>query len=178
VRVLNTFEASKGNTMGTTVGPINDLFESPVVTALTTDKNLALFTLRDLQESENVLDRLFTRLSEEGVIVDIIVHSAVHEGGRYTLSFSTSKDDIRLVEKSLNSLDLKASQVDTDLVKVSLVGTGMRSHSGVAARVFQILSQNKIKIVCTTTSEIKISCVVPASQAETALRTLHDEFIP
>jgi aspartate kinase len=178
VRVLNTFEASKGNTMGTTVGPINDLFESPVVTALTTDKNLALFTLRDLQESENVLDRLFTRLSQEGVIVDIIVHSAVHDGGRYTLSFSTPKDDIRLVEKSLNSLDLKASQVDTDLVKVSLVGTGMRSHSGVAARVFQILSQNKIKIVCTTTSEIKISCVVPASQAETALRTLHDEFIP
>jgi len=177
IRVLNTFEASKGNTMGTLVGPFEDLFESPVVTALTTDKNLALISIKDLHEKDNVLDRLFTKLSQESVIVDIIVHSAIRRSGKYNLSFSTPKDDIELISNCLKSLGLEASQMDTDLVKVSLVGTGMRSHSGVAARVFHVLAQNNVKIICTTTSEIKISCVVPAAQSEIALRSLHDEFI-
>jgi len=66
--------------------------------------------------------------------------------------------------------------IDSSLTKVSLVGSGMRSHTGVAARVFKTLAQNEIRVVCTTTSEIKISCVVASNQAETALKALHEEF--
>lgn len=172
VRVVNTFEESEG----TTVGPFDDLLESPVVTALTTDHNLALITLKNVKKSEELLDRVFGKLSEENVIVDIIVHSAVREDGGFDLSFSTPKEDVALVEKSLKVLGLEASQIDTSLSKVSLVGSGMRSHSGVAARVFKTLAKGKIPIVCTTTSEIKISCVVPHVHAEKALQTLHDEF--
>jgi len=172
VRVVNTFEESEG----TTVGPYEDLLESPVVTALTTDSNLALITLKNVKRSEELLDRLFGKLSEENVIVDIIVHSAIREDGSFDLSFSTPKEDVPLVEKSLVALSLEASSVETTLSKVSLVGSGMRSHSGVAARVFKTLAQNKVPIICTTTSEIKISCVVPLVHADTALRSLHDEF--
>lgn len=178
IRVLNTFEESKGNSMGTTVGPLDELFESPVVTALSCDKNFVLITLKDLQESDNVLDRLFTHLSQNSVIVDIIVHAALRQSGQFNLSFSTPKDDIHLVRQSLETLQFNDFQLETNLVKVSLVGSGMQSHSGVAARVFQVLSRNKIKIVCTTTSEIKISCVIPADLSELALRSLHDEFFP
>jgi aspartate kinase len=172
VRVVNTFEESEG----TTVGPFEDLLESPVVTALTTDHNLALVTLKNVRKSEELLDRLFGKLSEENVIVDIIVHSAVREDGSFDLSFSTPKEDVSLVERSLKSIALEASQIDTSLSKVSLVGSGMRSHSGVAARVFKTLARGQIPIVCTTTSEIKISCVVPQIHAEKALQSLHDEF--
>jgi aspartate kinase len=172
VRVVNTFEESEG----TTVGPFDDLLESPVVTALTTDHNLALVTLKNVRNSEELLDRVFGKLSQENVIVDIIVHSAVREDGGFDLSFSTPKEDVALVERSLKSLGLEASQIDTSLSKVSLVGSGMRSHSGVAARVFKMLAQHKIPVVCTTTSEIKISCVVPQIHAEKALQSLHDEF--
>ncbi|MEO5666654.1 MAG: ACT domain-containing protein [Bdellovibrionota bacterium] len=73
-------------------------------------------------------------------------------------------------------MGLEAAQIDTSLSKVSLVGSGMRSHSGVAARVFKTLARGQIPIVCTTTSEIKISCVVPKAHSEKALQSLHDEF--
>ncbi|MEO6460926.1 MAG: aspartate kinase [Bdellovibrionota bacterium] len=94
VRVVNTFEESEG----TTVGPYEDLLESPVVTALTTDHNLALITLKNARNSEQLLDALFGKLSEENVIVDIIVHSAVREDGSFDLSFSTPREDVTLVE--------------------------------------------------------------------------------
>jgi aspartate kinase len=102
--------------------------------------------------------------------------SAIREDGSFDLSFSAPKEDSSLVEKSLEELGLKASQIDKSLTKVSLVGSGMQSHSGVAARVFKTLAKGSIPIVCTTTSEIKISCVVPQIHAEKALQSLHDEF--
>ncbi len=172
IRVLNTFEESEG----TLVGPQNHL-ESPVVTALTTDTNLALTTLKNLNENvTSILDRLFSALSDSGVIVDIIVHSAARDDGSFDLSFSTPREDVVDLEKTLANLGWRAESIDTTLTKVSLVGSGMRSHSGVAARVFRTLNRNNIPIICTTTSEIKISCVVPSDKAEIALKALHSEF--
>ena len=172
IRVLNTFEEGEG----TLVGPQNNDFESPVVTALTTDNNLALITLKNIKDNVDVFYKLFDGLSKEGIIVDIIVHSAVRSDGSLDLSFSIQKDDIAEVESLLPTLGWPIDHIDSSLTKVSLVGSGMRSHTGVAARVCKTLAQNEIRVVCTTTSEIKISCVVASNQAETALKALHEEF--
>lgn len=177
IRVLNTFEESEG-TLVSDIEEINpnEALEAPVVTALTTDHNLVLVTLKNLKHDIGLLDKLFGALATAGALIDIIVHSAIRDDGSYDLSFSGTKEDSALIETTLANLGLSDFSLQSQLTKVSLVGSGMRSHSGVAARVFHTLAKENIAVVCTTTSEIKISCVVESQNAEKALVALHNEF--
>jgi aspartate kinase len=115
-------------------------------------------------------------LAEAQVSVDIIVHSAKKEDGSYELSFSTTKEDLNKVTQVLENAKLQVQKVQKNLTKVSMVGSGMRSHSGVAARVFETLHSKNVEIVCTTTSEINISCVIESDKSELAIQSLHEEF--
>lgn len=177
IRVLNTFEESEGTLVSDIVDlDPNEAFEAPVVTALTTDHNLVLVTLKNLKHEISLLDKVFGALAEAGTMIDIIVHSAIREDGSYDLSFSGPKEDSALIERTLAALQLGEFSLQGQLTKVSMVGSGMRSHTGVAARVFRTLARENIAVVCTTTSEIKISCVVESQNAEKALVALHNEF--
>jgi aspartate kinase len=172
IQVLNTFQ--KGN--GTMIGSLSkegDTFESPVVSAVTYDHNMILVNVKNVRSSVDALDEIFGKLSAHGVILDIIVHSAPRADGLFDLSFSAQKEDALVIEQKLAGLK---PEIQTGFSKVSIVGTGMASHSGVAARMFRVLASAKVPVACTTTSEIKVSCVIPSSQIEASVRGLHAEF--
>jgi aspartate kinase len=122
---------------------------------------------------------IFKPLSEASIVVDMIVQSA-SDAGRSDLAFTVPKTDLRraveLVKKTLPELPESAVRTEDSMAKVSIVGVGMRSHAGVAQRMFELLAQEGINIAAITTSEIKVSVVVAQKYAELAVRVLHDGF--
>jgi aspartate kinase len=122
---------------------------------------------------------LFTPLAENNIVVDMIIQNASIE--EYTdLTFTVSRKDIRkaqkIVEKVAADIGATHVEVDDDVAKVSIIGVGMVSHSGVAAKMFSTLAKERINILMISTSEIKISCVVQAKYTELAVSALHDAF--
>jgi aspartate kinase len=172
IQVLNTFQKGNGTMIGSTHKD-GDSFESPVVSAVTYDHNMILVSVKNVKSGVDALNEIFGKLSTHGVILDIIVHSAPRADGCFDLSFSAQREDALVVEQKLGGLQ---PEIQTGFSKVSIVGTGMASHSGVAARMFRVLSSAKVPVVCTTTSEIKVSCVIPSTQVEASVRGLHAEF--
>ncbi len=170
--------SSFNDTQGTWVKDTGD-FESVVVTGVTSDKNESKITLRDIPDRPGVCAAVFEPLAEAGISVDMIMQTASLDG-LTDLSFTLPRADVPAgraqasrVAKKLGAADV---QLDDDIAKVSIVGQGMRSHAGVAARMFRLLADEGINILAITTSEIKVSCVIAAKYAELAVRTLHDGF--
>jgi aspartate kinase len=123
---------------------------------------------------------VFKPLAEAGIVVDVIVQ-ALGSDGKISLTFTLSNSDLKRAKEVLikNCSELVPADrilTESDLSKVSIVGVGMRSHAGVALKMFEILSQENIRIQLISTSEIKISCVVDAKYSELAVRVLHDGF--
>ena len=153
--------------------------EKEAVSGVTYDKDQAKITVVRVPDRPGVAARLFTPLSEHNIIVDMIIQNASIQG--YTdLTFTVSRKDIReatrIVSQVIKEVGAEKIEVDDNVAKVSIIGVGMISHSGVAASMFAALAREGINIMMISTSEIKVSCVVEAKYAELAVTVLHDAF--
>jgi aspartate kinase len=162
---------------GTLVLSEQDTMERPSVTAVTHAEE-ARVTLTGLRDEPGVAGRVFGALADANVNVDMIIQNEpVSADDRADLSFTVDAGDLAPASEALGGLDI-SERIDTDerVGKVSVVGAGMRSHPGVAAKVFRTLGDNRINIEMIATSPIKISCVIAAAQIPQAVRALHEAF--
>jgi aspartate kinase len=153
--------------------------EDMVISGVTYDKNQAKITVMQVPDRPGIAAKLFTPLGDEGIVVDIIVQNVSTEG--YTdMTFTVPRTDfkkaIKKTEEVAKELGAKGVVSNDKIAKISLVGLGMKTHSGVASRMFSALAQEGINIIMISTSEIKISCVIEEKYTELAVRTLHDAF--
>ncbi|MFZ2960435.1 MAG: aspartate kinase [Candidatus Ozemobacteraceae bacterium] len=171
----STFSEERGTYV---VNALPEWLEQPVVTGATIDTNQIRVTINDLPAEIGILSNIFNAVAERGLNVDMI--SIVNESGRGHLTFTVVGGNAvtlkSAVERPLNSYSGWTMTQDPDVTKVSVVGLGMSARSGVAARFFTVLSAARVTILATTTSEIKISVLVPKGEAGQALKALIDEF--
>ena len=157
-----------------------DHVEKPLITAVTHSTSEAMVTLTGVQHKPGVAASIFEALAETGVDVDMIDQNVpLSAGGLAEISFTVAREHLRGARTALEPL---ASDAYTELVahedmgKVSIVGAGMRSHPGVAAKVFRVLTNEGVNIEMISTSPIKISCVIPRERVEQVVRALADAF--
>ena len=171
IHVRSTFEQREG----TWVVPEGSVMENPVVSAVTHDASTAIIKLFPVPYGPGFLADLFAKLSERGVVVDIITQSYNSEGQR--LAFSINESDIHqaqdVVQEMIKDLEVVVLK---DTAKLSVVGVGMANHPGVAARFFKKLKELDISVHLVTTSDIKISAVIDRKNLEAAAQLLHTEF--
>jgi aspartate kinase len=180
LRVLSSFE-EQSDTAGTLVCDEEEIMESNVVAGVAFSRDEAKMTLVSVADRPGIAASIFTALSDGGVNVDMIVQNIAEEG-RTDMTWSCPTDQVVRAQKAV--ADAKAKGLinfhdviaDTDVAKVSVVGIGMRSHTGVAAKMFQVLSAEGINIKVITTSEIKISVLIDRKYMELAVQALHDAF--
>ena len=153
--------------------------EDVIVSGVTISKNEAKITICNVPDRPGVAAKIFKELAGNGINVDMIVQNVSHL--RQTdISFTVNKADVhktlKITKKVANTI--KAGEVleDQDIARVSIVGVGMKSHPGAAAKCFEALAQNKINIEMISTSDISISCIIQKKFAETAVRALHGKF--
>jgi aspartate kinase len=154
--------------------------EKEVVSGITYDKNEAKITILGVQDKPGVAAKIFSPLSDNNINVDMIIQNVSADGKRADLSFTVTKTDFDKAMKIIREMssDLGARDVvgDTSIAKLSIVGVGMRSHAGVASKMFAALSNVGINIMMISTSEIKISCVIDEKFIELGVRVLHEAF--
>lgn len=175
VYVKSTF-SDKG---GTLVTKEDKDMEREVISGVTYDRDQVKVTVVHVPDQPGVAAKLFTPLSDKNIFVDMIIQNASLEG--FTdLTFTVSKKDLKeaqkIVETSAKNVGAKKVEVDDQVAKVSIIGVGMASHSGVAARMFKTLADEGINIMMISTSEIKISCIIQRKYMELAVSALHDAF--
>ena len=164
---------------GTLVLPEDETMERPLVTAVTHSDGEARVTLSGVRDEPGVAGRIFAALADANVNVDMIIQNEpVGEDQLADLSFTVERGDLALAEETIRGLgDVSADLLrDERIGKVSIVGAGMRSHPGVAAKVFQTLGESQINIEMISTSPIKISCVIDADRVPDAVKALHEAF--
>lgn len=164
---------------GTLVTKEEPGMEKEVVAGVTYDRDQAKITVIHVPDRPGVAARLFTSLSEHNILVDMIIQNASIQG-HTDLTFTVSRKDIReatrIISEVMKEVGAEKIEVDDNVAKVSIIGVGMISHSGVAARMFQTLAGEGINIMMISTSEIKVSCVIEAKYTELAVTVLHDAF--
>ena len=166
---------------GTFVLGEDETMEHPLITAVTHSRDEARITLVGVPNRPGAAASIFMALADANCNVDTIIQNEPLTGGRDAeVSFTIGTDDLRAAEAALAPVQtaLGVSRVDTDreIGKVSIVGAGMRSHPGVAAKVFQTLATEGINIEMISTSPIKISCIIRAVSVPQAVRALHSAF--
>ncbi|HWM84237.1 MAG TPA: aspartate kinase [Kofleriaceae bacterium] len=166
---------------GTWVVSEEAFMEQVVVSGVTVARDEAKITVRNLPDVAGVAFKLFNPLADAGIVVDMIIqNTSVH--GRTDMTFTVPRGErkraLELLAERVPDLteDGRAVSWDDGIAKISVVGVGMRSHAGVAKRMFELLAGEGINIQMISTSEIKISCVIDEKYAELAMRTLHDGF--
>jgi aspartate kinase len=176
VHVRSTFSDVEGTWLVDEEESMTDV----LVSGVTCDRNEAKITLVRVPDRPGLAAQIFGPIADAHIVVDMIIQNASEEGTT-DLTFTVPKADHKkaraIVESALPALHAKGIRVDTDIAKVSVVGVGMRTHAGVAAKMFQVLGQEGINIEMISTSEIKISVVIDAKYAELAVRVLHEAFI-
>jgi aspartate kinase len=181
--VVFEVRSSLNDNPGTIVKEETNSMEDVVVRGVSLDKNQAKITLFSVPDQPGRAARIFRALSDAAINVDMIVQNVSHDGGvRATdLSFTVDKPDLLKASGVIGSLKaevgFKDFEADEQISKLSIVGVGMRSHSGVAARMFDILAHEGVNIAMISTSEIKISVVIALAQGEQAMKALHVAFI-
>jgi aspartate kinase len=180
LRVLSSFE-EQSDEAGTLVCAEEEIMESNVVSGIAFSRDEAKMTLVSVADRPGIAAAIFTALSDGGVNVDMIVQN-ISEEGRTDMTWSCPVDQIKRAEVAIDAakksgeLNFDDLIADTDVAKVSVVGIGMRSHTGVAAKMFQVLSNEGVNIKVITTSEIKISVLIDRKYMELAVQALHDAF--
>ena len=164
---------------GTLVTKEDKEMEREVVSGITYDRDQAKITVVHVPDKPGVAANLFIPLSEHNISVDMIIQNASAEG--FTdLTFTVSKKDMKearkIVEATAKAVEAKKVEVDDDVAKISIIGVGMVSHSGVAAKMFKTMANESINIMMISTSEIKISCIIQRKYTELAVTVLHDAF--
>jgi aspartate kinase len=162
---------------GTLVLGEDETVEQPMVTAVTHAYE-ARVTLTGLRDQPGVAGRVFGALADANVNVDMIIQNEpVSDDSKADLSFTVARDDLRQALDALEALEISEGvEKDENVGKVSIVGAGMRSHPGVAAKVFRVLGETDINIEMISTSPIKISCVIAAEQVPEAVQAIHRAF--
>jgi aspartate kinase len=152
--------------------------ERPLVTAVTHSEEEARVTMTGVRDEPGVAGRIFGTLADANVNVDMIIQNEPVEAQHGAdLSFTVAGDELETAVSVISPLELATGvQTDERIGKVSIVGAGMRSHPGVAAKVFKVLGDEGINIEMISTSPIKISCVVAADQVPGAVKALHEAF--
>jgi len=153
--------------------------ETVLVSGISFNKDEAKISVQRVPDKPGIAAQLFMPLSSANISVDMIIQNVSHEG--YTdLTFTVPKADfkkaLKIVQETATQISAGGVVIDENIAKVSIVGVGMRSHSGIASKMFQTLSQEGINILMISTSEIKVSCVIDAKYTELAVRVLHDAF--
>jgi aspartate kinase len=180
LRVLSSFE-EQSDEAGTLVCDEEEIMESNVVAGVAYSRDEAKMTLLSVADRPGIASIIFGCLSDAGVNVDMIVQN-ISEDGRTDMTYSLPTDQVKRAEtaldelKSSGGLNFAQLVIDEDVSKVSVVGIGMRSQSGVAAKMFKVLSDEGVNIKVITTSEIKISVLIDRKYMELAVQSLHDAF--
>ncbi len=180
LRVLSSFE-EQSDDAGTLVCDEEEIMESNVVSGIAYSRDEAKMTLISVADRPGIAAAIFGPLSEAGVNVDMIIQNIAEEG-RTDMTFSCPTDQVKRAEKAMRdakdngAINFTEIVADTDVAKVSVVGIGMRSHTGVAAKMFQVLAKEGVNIKIITTSEIKISVLIDRKYMELAVQALHDAF--
>jgi aspartate kinase len=175
VRVLSSFNDNPG----TLVTKEDADMEKVVVSGVAYDKNQIKVTVQGVPDKPGVAAKIFNTISDNNVVVDMIIQN-IGEGGLTDMSFTVPRTDAKKIQevmkKVVDEIGAKGLTVKEEIAKVSIVGVGMRSHSGVAARMFSAMAKEGINIMMISTSEIKISIVIDAKYTELAVRVLHETF--
>jgi len=176
VHVLSTFVESPG----TLVTQEDESMEAVLVSGIAYDKDQVRVTILDVYDKPGIASSLFAPLADAGVVVDMIIQNTSRDGHKTDMTFTVPRGDL---EKTMSILDgiketLGGGEVlyDEDVAKVSAIGVGMRTHSGVASTMFTALHNEGINILMISTSEIKVTCLIEEKYTELAMRTLHDAF--
>jgi aspartate kinase len=175
VRVRSSFTRRPG----TLVTRENPSMEGIVVAGVSSDKNEARIALRRVPDVPGVAAKVFTPLSEANIVVDMIIQNTSVDGTT-DLTFTVPRTDLKqalgIMQSLASSIGVESVEPDATIAKVSIVGVGMRSHAGVATKMFRALAAAGINITMISTSEIKISAVIAERQADEAVRVLHEAF--
>ena len=165
---------------GTFVVGEEETMERHLITAVTHSRDEARITLLGVPDHPGVAGRIFTALAEANINVDMIIQDEPREGAEAHMSFTVPRSDLRAaraaIEPVATEVGISGVHDDPEMGKVSVVGAGMKSHPGVAAKVFATLGEQGINIEMISTSPIKISCVVTADSVDRAVRALHEAF--
>ena len=176
VHVRSTF----ADVEGTWVVKEEESMDDVLVSGVSYDQNEAKITLQRVPDRPGLAAQIFSPIAAAHIVVDMIIQNA-SEDGTTDLTFTVPKADYKkalsIVEKTAAVVESRGVKVDTDIAKISVVGVGMRTHAGVAAKMFEVLAREGINIEMISTSEIKISVVIDGKYTELAVRVLHDAFI-
>jgi Aspartokinases len=189
-RVLSSFtdpealqpvrSGSEWQNIGTIVCDEEEIVESQVVSGIAYAKDEAKVTIMNVADKPGVAAAIFGPLAEANINVDMIVQNLSADGKYTDVTFTVNASDLpktlEVLKNAREQIGYSEIKSSADVVKVSVIGVGMRSHAGVAAKMFKALAEKGINILAITTSEIKISVLIDAAYAELAVRTLHTLF--
>ena len=154
--------------------------EQAIISGVTYALDDAKVTIHDLPDKVGVAAKVFTALAKANVNVDVIIQNVSERTATTDISFTASEDDLPKITTVLDGLQgelgFNSFDIDKDVAKVTLVGAGMKTYPGVAAKMFEVLAENGINIEMISTSSIKISCVIRKQHVETAVKALHAAF--
>jgi aspartate kinase len=175
VHVRSSFSEEEG----TMVVQEDSVMEQLVVSGVTHDLNQARITLKKVPDQPGIAAKIFSPIAEAGILVDMIIQNT-RAGGQTDLTFTVPKADYKRALEMQKRLAEKIGTEDVlgdpNIAKVSVIGVGMKNHSGVASLMFNALARENINIIMISTSEIRISCVIEEKYAELAVRVLHTAF--
>lgn len=171
--------SSFNNKRGTIISKEVKMMEKVLVSGVTVNKNEAKVTICDVPDRPGIAAKIFQILADRNINIDMIIQN-VSRTGATDVSFTVSRDElhktIRTAREISNDIGAEGVTSDDNIAKVSVVGIGMRTHAGVAAKMFSALASKKINIEMISTSEIKISCIIDKKRAEDAVRVIHKAF--
>ena len=178
IHTRSSFEDGPGTLVVSEAESEQESMEQPFVTAVTHSDGEARVTLTGIKDQPGVAGKIFTALAAAGINVDVIIQNEpVGDEHLADLSFTVDRSDLGAATDTVSGLDVSQGvRTDERIGKVSIVGAGMRSHPGVAARVFEVLGREGINIEMISTSPIKISCVISADRVADAVKALHEAF--
>ena len=170
---------SFSNEEGTLITKEENIMEAPLVSGIALDRNQARVSLMGVKDRPGIASDIFNKLADAEVNIDVIIQNKAHDGTTnidFTVPVGDLHDAKVVVDTFVKSGEIKADSYNEDICKVSVVGVGMKSHTGVAAKAFSTMADNNININMISTSEIKVSMVIDEKYAELAVRGLHDAY--
>ena len=177
LRVVSSFEQ---NPVGTTICDEEDIVEKEIISGITCSRDEAKITLVGVQDKPGISAAVFNAMAQANICIDMIVQSDSSDGTHTDMTFTLPESDLttalNVLEKNKEDIGYRSVISDSDCVKISLIGVGMRTHTGIAQRMFEALSEKGINVQTISTSEIKISVLIAAEYAELAVRALHAAF--
>ena len=177
LRVVSSFEDQP---VGTTICDEEDIVEKEIISGITYSRDEAKITLAGVHDKPGVSAAIFNAMAEANISVDMIVQSDSPDGKSTDMTFTLAESELKkaldILETSREAIGFNSLLSDSDVVKISVVGVGMRTHVGIARKMFQALSERGINVQAISTSEIKISVLIASEYAELAVRALHAAF--